>query len=87
MTEGIIIALVSCFGIITTALLTYLGVKRKADMERVGSMETRLNNSEKLNAGMWIWNRGLQDQIYRGDKPPPIDPPDWVKSLLENQGK
>lgn len=83
MATEVIVAIIAFMGIIITALLTYLGVKRSSDSSRVTHLETRLNNSDAINRGMWIWNRGLQDQVYRRDEPPPIDAPEWLKTLLD----
>lgn len=83
LTETVIVAIIACFGVIAAAALTYFGVKRSSDMSRMSHLESRLDDSEMVNKGLWLWNRGLQDQVFRGDPPPPREPPDWLKARLD----
>lgn len=83
MSEPIVVAIIAALGIITTAVLAYLGVKRSSDLARVTALEHRVSITDRVNSGLWSWNRGLQDHIYRGLGPPPPEPPDWLAALFE----
>ena len=85
MSEPIVIAIITCLGVVTSALLLYLSAKRSSDMARVSDLEKRVMLTDKVNSGLWIWNRGLQNQVYKKDPPPPIPPPDWLISLMDGK--
>lgn len=83
MTEPIVIAIIAALGVITTAALGYLGVKRSGDMARITALEQRVEIADKVNNGMWAWVHLTRDHIYRGLGPPPPDPPSWLVALMD----
>lgn len=76
-------SIIAVAGVIITALLTFFAAKRGAQGSRVTHLETRLNTSELVNKGLWIWNIGLQSQVLNREPPPPIAPPEWLKDILD----
>lgn len=83
MPESVIVAIIAVSGVVIAALLTFLTTKRSSYNTRVSHLETRLDKSELVNKGMWIWNIGLQAQVQRGDPPPPLQAPEWLQKLLD----
>lgn len=97
ITEPVILGILTLFGVIVTAYLTYLGVKTKADREqqasdraqqaadrgRIEALEEKLADTERRNMGLWTYCRILIDHIYRGRGAPPPDPPEHIRSLFE----
>lgn len=85
MSEPVIIAIITCLGVVTSALLLYLGTKRSGDMARITALEKRVEVADKVNNGLWAWVHATRDHIYRGLGPPPPPPPDWLISLMDNK--
>lgn len=90
ISEPIILGLLTLFGVIVTAYLTYLGVKAKmdraqqdSDRARMHAMENRLDMTERRNVGLWAYCRALIDHIYKGGGAPPPDPPHTIKDLFD----
>lgn len=90
ITEPVILGLITLFGVIFTAYLTYLGVKAKTDRAqqdsdrlRMSAMENRLDMTERRNVGLWAYCRALIDHIYKGGGAPPPDPPHTIKDLFD----
>lgn len=90
ISEPIILAILTLFGVIVTAYLTYLGVKDKVDREqhdsdraRMKALEDRLDDTERRNVGLWAYCRALIDHIYKGGGAPPPDPPHTIKDLFD----
>lgn len=90
LTEPVILGLITLFGVIFTAYLTYLGVKAKtdraqqdSDRSRMAAMESRLDVTERRNVGLWAYCRALIDHIYKGGGAPPPDPPHTIKDLFD----
>ncbi|WIV44543.1 hypothetical protein [Glutamicibacter nicotianae] len=82
-TEPVLLALIALVGAVITAWLTFLGVKTKADRDRLGAIEARLDKTEKQNIGLWAFCRALIDHIYKGGGPPPPDPPRQIMDLFD----
>ncbi|MGP5389885.1 hypothetical protein [Glutamicibacter arilaitensis] len=90
LTEPVILSLITLFGVLFTAYLTYLGVKAKtdraqqdSDRRRMAAMESRLDITERRNVGLWAYCRALIDHIYKGGGAPPPDPPHTIKDLFD----
>ncbi|MGP5524632.1 hypothetical protein ACTXM3_15310 [Glutamicibacter arilaitensis] len=90
LTEPVILSLITLFGVIFTAYLTYIGVKAKtdraqqdSDRRRMAAMENRLDMTERRNVGLWAYCRALIDHIYKGGGAPPPDPPHTIKDLFD----
>lgn len=90
ISEPIILAILTLFGVLVTAYLTYLGVKAKtdreqqdSDRERMRALENRLDMTERRNVGLWAYCRALIDHIYKGGGAPPPDPPHTIKDLFD----
>ena len=84
MSEALIITIVGGVVAIIGSILAYLGAKLSSDRARLTQVEARASRAERVNQGMWIWNRSLQDQVYKRAEPPPMDPPEWLKALLDD---
>lgn len=84
MSETLILAIIGGVVAIIGSILAYLGAKLSSDRARLTQVEARANRAERVNQGMWIWNRSLQDQVYKRAEPPPREPPEWLTALLDD---
>lgn len=91
MSDTLWIAVIGGIVAIIGSILGYLATKLSSDRarlthveERASQVEVQLRRAERVNQGMWVWNRSLQDQIYRRADPPPTEPPDWLKDLIND---
>lgn len=83
LTEPVILGLIGLAGLVITSWLTFLGVKRKSDSDRLTHVEGRLDKTEKQNIGLWAYCRALIDHIYKGGGAPPPDPPHTIRDLFD----
>lgn len=83
--EMIVTATVALVGTVTVAVLGIRSSKVKASQDaltkyveelgdRVKTLETRVEVSERRVVRYRAWTLKLQAQIWRGDGPPPVDP-------------
>lgn len=84
MSDPLIISIIAGVTTVIGSILAYLGAKIAGEKARITMVEERALKAERVNHGMWIWNRSLQDQIYRRAAPPPTEPPDWLKDLIND---
>lgn len=91
MSETLWLAVIGGVVAIIGSILGYMATKLSSDRARLTQVETRASQveaqakrAERINQGMWIWNRSLQDQIYKRAEPPPLEPPEWLKTLLDD---
>ena len=63
---------------VAIAILSFAGLLVAGLITAGAALVVQLMKWQIQNQRLWAWNRALQDQIYRGDPPPPIQAPPGV---------
>lgn len=69
------IAVIAAAGAITGAIIAARSAREARDANRVDQLEARLDQSERNEHLLYLWNRELVDHIWKGKPPPPPGPP------------
>lgn len=70
---AVLVAALALVGVLATALVTG-AVALVLDLRRTRK-ESRL---------VWMWARDLVDQVYRGEGPPPREPPAGLTTIMSS---